>query len=69
MPDVDTRLFTVAEAAKQLRTSPTTMYRLVRDREINFRRVGKGRLLFTQEDLDAYIAATLRPAVTRGRQR
>ncbi len=51
-------LFTVREAAQYLRTSERSMRELITFGEITYRRTGgkkKGRIVFTKEDLDAFL--------------
>ncbi len=47
-------VFTVEEAAEQLKVSAATVYKMVRDEEINSIRVSK-RIMFRPQDLDGYI--------------
>lgn len=51
-------LYTVDEAAAALGISKPTLYRLMRGREIGYRRVGKRRKL-TQRDIDLYLARSI----------
>jgi excisionase family DNA binding protein len=50
---------TVLECAKALRVSPSTVYSLAKERRIAHRRVGvgRGRLLFTEQDIQEYLAS------------
>ena len=49
----DTKLLNVAEAAEYLRIAPETLYGLVSQRRIPFRKAGR-RLLFLQSELLAW---------------
>jgi excisionase family DNA binding protein len=57
------RPYTVPEAAKQIGVSEVTVRRLVAARQIPHRRVG-GRIMFTEADLEEFLEASKRPAVT-----
>jgi excisionase family DNA binding protein len=51
-------LFTVREAAEYLRSSERSLRELITSDEITYRRTGgkkKGRIVFTKEDLDAFL--------------
>ena len=62
-------MFSVRETAERLGIAISTVYDLVRQRKINHHRVGtgRGRILFTEQDLSAYLdsckveAESLRP--------
>jgi excisionase family DNA binding protein len=56
----DTRLLNVIEAAEYLRIAPKTLYGLVSQRRIPFRKAGR-RLLFLQSELLAWT----QPPLTR----
>jgi excisionase family DNA binding protein len=49
-PEIGHRLMTVAEAAEFLRLAPKTLYGLVSQRRIPFRKAGR-RLIFLQSEL------------------
>ena len=51
-------MFRVKEAAEKLGISPSKLYQMAQRREISHLRVPppNGRILFTQADLDAYLA-------------
>lgn len=59
-----TKLYTVEEAAELLRISPDKLYRLRKAGEIPHRKIG-GAILFADEDIQTYLAACYRPAVTQ----
>lgn len=48
-------LFTNTEAAKILRLSPVSLWRRRRERKIGYRR-DNGKILYSRDDLDQYIA-------------
>jgi excisionase family DNA binding protein len=54
-----TDFLTVAHVAKRLGISTSTVYDLARQRKISHCRVGvgRGRLLFTPQDIDDYLKA------------
>ena len=59
LPAITARvLYTVPEAAKYLHTSERSLRELIAFNEITYRRTGgkkKGRIIFTQDDLDAQL--------------
>ena len=67
-----TRSMTVKECAEILCVSPSTVYSLAKERKISHRRVGvgRGRLIFTEQDVRDYLeackvkAGSLAPDVT-----
>ena len=54
-------LFDVLQASSELRLAPITIRRRVKSGEIPYRKLG-GRIFFTQEDLDHYVAVSAVPA-------
>ena len=52
-PTMQPRFMTVREAAQFLRLAPKTLYSLVSQRRIPYRKAGR-RLLFSQEELDRW---------------
>jgi excisionase family DNA binding protein len=50
-------MFTVAQAAGRLGISQSLLYAMVQEKKIPHRRVGvgKGRILFTDEDIGCYL--------------
>ena len=60
------QLLNIEEAAKNLRTSPVTIRRMIKAGTIPYRRLGTGgkntRIFFTPEDLAAYLEAAAVPA-------
>jgi excisionase family DNA binding protein len=56
------RLFTKPEGKDYLRLSEPTVNRLIRAGRLPVVRIGR-RVLFRQEDLDAFVRACLRPGV------
>jgi excisionase family DNA binding protein len=52
-------MLSVREAADRLGIAVSTLYDLVRQRRINHHRVGtgRGRILFSEQDLSAYLAS------------
>jgi excisionase family DNA binding protein len=52
---VDETLYTIEEVAAQLRTSRSTLYRLVRDGAIPYRKIGKKAVQFTAADIQEII--------------
>jgi len=57
------QLYTVAEAAQQLRMSRATLYRLVKDGSVPYRRIRGVGVSFTPDDLTAILEDAHRPAV------
>lgn len=53
----ETRLYTVAEAAARLRISLRTMRGLIATGQLPIVRVTKARVVITENDLAAYVAA------------
>lgn len=49
------KLYSHKEAIEYLHTSRATLYRIRTAGKISFRRIGAGRIVFTQSDLDEYI--------------
>lgn len=58
-----TVLYTVSEAAGQLRMSRATLYRLVKDGKVPHRRIKGVGVSFTPEDIAAILEDAYRPAV------
>jgi excisionase family DNA binding protein len=58
------RLFTLIEAAQQLRLSPRTVRRLAREGRIRAARLVKGRLLFAEDELARAVREAQAPAPT-----
>jgi excisionase family DNA binding protein len=62
-------LYSIGEAAEELRTSKITIRRMVKAGSIPYRRMGSGgknpRIFFTPEDLQSYIEAAAVPARKR----
>ncbi len=56
-----TPLLTVTQAAEQLRVSRRTLYRLVGEGQLRPTRI-RGRTLFTEKELAAFVAAASRAA-------
>ena len=54
-------LFTDKEASAYLRVSQVTLWRLRKDRKINFRRVAS-KIVYLREDIDAYLDKNKRSA-------
>ena len=50
-------LMTIKEVAPILNVKPVTIYRLIKQREIPFRRVGH-KILFSDSDLQQYLDST-----------
>ena len=59
------KLYTVEEACEVLDVGRSTLYGLIRERRIPFRRIGSRGVKFTQADLDEIIANSLQPVVAR----
>ena len=57
------RWLTVKDAAESLGLDESTVYRLCRSRKIPHRRIGAGggRIVFTREDLSAYLESCVVP--------
>lgn len=56
-------LYTVAEAAEQLRMSRATLYRLVKEGKVPHRRIRGVGVSFTPDDLAAILRDAHQPAV------
>lgn len=56
------RVFTVEEAAEQLGISKATLYRLVKERKVQHRKIHGTGIRFTQADIDKILADALREA-------
>lgn len=54
-------LYDLREACEYLKISPPTMYRIIKNGEITYSKIGTGRgtYRFRQEDLDAYVEKNL----------
>ncbi len=54
-------LYDLREASEYLKISPPTMYRLIKQKEITYSKIGTGRgtYRFRKEDLDAYVEKNL----------
>jgi excisionase family DNA binding protein len=59
-------LYSVSQAAKELRLAPITVRRMARAGKISYRRLGIGGrnspIFFTPEDLNAYLESAAVPA-------
>ena len=63
MPAIlDQRPLTLSEAAEFLGYKPSYLYRLTSQGRIGFSKPSGGRILFTREDLTAFVAQGRRPA-------
>ena len=58
------RVYTVEEAAAQLRVSSWTVYQRVKDRLWPCTRMGR-KIVFTPEQINEILASCVQPAVTR----
>lgn len=56
------RVFTVEEAADELRMSRATLYRLVKEMKVPHRKIAGTGVRFTQDDIDKILADALREA-------
>jgi len=56
------RVFTVEEAADELRVARATLYRLVKEQKVPHRRIAGTGVRFTQADIDKILADALREA-------
>lgn len=54
-PNQTQEIYSINEAAKYLRISRVTLYRIRESGKISFRRIGAGRIVFTQNDLKEYL--------------
>ncbi|RTL05290.1 helix-turn-helix domain-containing protein [Candidatus Dependentiae bacterium] len=52
---MNSKWLTLLEAASYLRVSKETMYRAVKANSVKFYRVGQRKLVFSTQDLDAFI--------------
>jgi excisionase family DNA binding protein len=63
-------LYSVSQAAKELRLAPITIRRMARAGRITYRRLGNGGrnspIFFTNEDLESYLESAAVPAKTTG---
>ena len=59
---VEQRPFSIDEAADFLHLKKSYLYRLCGLGKISYSKPGGGRILFTREDLDAFVAQGRRPA-------
>lgn len=57
------RVFTVEEAAEELRISRPTLYRLVKEMKVPHRKILGTGVRFTQSDIDEILERAHRPAV------
>ena len=61
------KLFTIAEAAKELRVHEATVRRLLRSRKLPHLKIGK-LYFITEQDLSAFYALSSVPAVTQAKE-
>ncbi len=54
-------LYDLREACEYLKISAPTMYRMIKNRELTYSKIGTGRgtYRFRKEDLDAYVKSNL----------
>lgn len=57
------RVFTVDEAAEELRMARATLYRLVKEMKVPHRRIQGTGVRFTQDDINEILEGAYRPAV------
>ena len=57
------KLYTVADAASQLGIGRSTLYRLIRDSKVPYRRMPTGVVRFTDEDIKNIVLWATRPPI------